>query len=50
MDEKHQDTPGSKPIATEDIRWVLNKRNNLLLMVRSFLKQFERIVRTKCMF
>jgi hypothetical protein len=31
MDENHQDAPGSKPTATKDIIWVLNKRNNLLV-------------------
>jgi uncharacterized protein YjbI with pentapeptide repeats len=31
MDENHQDIPESKLRATEDIRWVLNKRNKLLV-------------------
>ncbi|MGZ6369047.1 MAG: hypothetical protein ACXWPS_24205, partial [Ktedonobacteraceae bacterium] len=34
MDENHQDTAGSKLIATEDIRWVLNKSSNLLVPKR----------------
>jgi hypothetical protein len=35
MDENHQDATGSKLRATEDIRWVLNKRSKLLVPERT---------------
>ena len=41
MDENHQDKTESKSIVAEDVKWVLNKRSNLLVPKRKKRTGFE---------